>query len=471
MSPVVPERPWESLPAKVVPVLRDELDAVADEILAAIAEGVPDYAQPFEGAFGRNIRRGVHEALRQFIALIEDPHAGRGTGREVYVELGRGEVRSGRSLDALLSAYRLGARVAWRRYAAAGERAQLSPRTLYLLAESIFAYIDELSGDSIEGYASEQAAAAGAQQRRRQRLARLLIQDPPAAPAAIEEAAADAGWALPAALTVTVVHEAEPDRLAMRTATDVLVGPAPRRSASAAPADGGDADRGDAGTDVLVVVPDPDGPGRRAELETAVRDHWAASGPAVSWPEAPLSYGRADRLLRLALRDMPDGVASLLHADAHPPSAASSGAAPAAAARPGASSGPASGAAPPHARSPGPATELSPAPRLLRADEHGLALLLGSDRQLALDVAEHALAPLVEEGERSRERLAETLAAWLRHRGRTAEVARALHVHPQTVRYRLGRLRDLFGDQLEDPDARFELEVALRLAPRLAPDA
>ena len=35
-------------------------------------------------------------------------------------------------------------------------------------------------------------------------------------------------------------------------------------------------------------------------------------------------------------------------------------------------------------------------------------------------------------------------------------------MHPQTVRYRLGRLRELFGDALEDPDARFELELVLR---------
>jgi DNA-binding PucR family transcriptional regulator len=39
------------------------------------------------------------------------------------------------------------------------------------------------------------------------------------------------------------------------------------------------------------------------------------------------------------------------------------------------------------------------------------------------------------------------------------EVARAIHVHPQTVRYRLNQLRDLFGD---DPDTRFELMVVTR---------
>ena len=47
------------------------------------------------------------------------------------------------------------------------------------------------------------------------------------------------------------------------------------------------------------------------------------------------------------------------------------------------------------------------------------------------------------------------------------DVAQALHVHPQTVRYRLAQLREAFGDDLDDPDARFELELALR-ARRLA---
>ncbi|RUQ43324.1 PucR family transcriptional regulator, partial [Micrococcus sp. HSID17228] len=37
-----------------------------------------------------------------------------------------------------------------------------------------------------------------------------------------------------------------------------------------------------------------------------------------------------------------------------------------------------------------------------------------------------------------------------------------LGVHPQTVGYRVGRLRELFGEALEDPDARFDLEIVLR---------
>ena len=51
---------------------------------------------------------------------------------------------------------------------------------------------------------------------------------------------------------------------------------------------------------------------------------------------------------------------------------------------------------------------------------------------------------------------------WLRAEGHRPTVARELGVHPQTVRYRTVQLRELLGDQLDDPDARFELELALR---------
>jgi DNA-binding PucR family transcriptional regulator len=94
--------------------------------------------------------------------------------------------------------------------------------------------------------------------------------------------------------------------------------------------------------------------------------------------------------------------------------------------------------------------------------DHLPALLLRSDERLATDLAADLLAPLSAETPASAEKLTATLAAWLDHQGRIEAVARLLDVHPQTVRYRLGRLRDLFGDQLDDPDGRFALAVALR---------
>jgi DNA-binding PucR family transcriptional regulator len=52
---------------------------------------------------------------------------------------------------------------------------------------------------------------------------------------------------------------------------------------------------------------------------------------------------------------------------------------------------------------------------------------------------------------------------WLAEQGRLGQVAARLSVHPQTVRYRTARLRELFGAALEDPDGRFWLELALRV--------
>ena len=65
--------PWRALPAEIADVIEPELDATTDEILATIAREVPDYARPLEGSFGRGVRTGVTEALRQFVELIRSP--------------------------------------------------------------------------------------------------------------------------------------------------------------------------------------------------------------------------------------------------------------------------------------------------------------------------------------------------------------------------------------------------------------
>jgi hypothetical protein len=386
-----------TLPPDAADALRPVLPGLADDIIAAISAEVPDYARPMEGRFGEVTRFGVEVALSRFVDLLVGAAREGAATRETYIKLGRGEFRAGRSLDALLAAYRVGARVAWRRFVEAGTRGGLAPHALYDLGEAIFAYIDEISAESVEGYAEEQSAAAGETQRRRRRLLRLLAQDPPAEQEAVRTAAQTAGWALPRLVAAVVAgedeHEDHSDAVAARLARRLGEG-------AVGAAVGGLA---------VVMLPDPEGPGRRRALESALAGAPAALGPAVTWPDAGVSVRRAAAAFRL---------------------------------EPASTSG----------------------ESLIVADDHLPALLLAAEPALASDLARTRLAPLDGLAEGPRERLEATLRAWLDRPGQVQAVAAALEVHPQTVRYRLKQLRELFGSRLEDPDARFELSLALRAA-------
>src|SRR4029077_9198903 len=132
-----------------------------------------EYRRPMNGAFGRAVRIGVERALERF---IEDDDR---RGRRVYFELVRGGVSQGRRRDARLSAYRIGARLAWRRFVDAGREAGVPPEELYTLGESIFEYMDARAAESTGGYAAEQSAAPGEAARLRRQLVRMVIADPP----------------------------------------------------------------------------------------------------------------------------------------------------------------------------------------------------------------------------------------------------------------------------------------------------
>src|SRR4051812_47457654 len=155
------------LPPESADALRPVLPGLADDIIAAISAEVPDYARPMEGRFGEVTRFAIEVALNRFVDLLVGEEHDDASTRETYVKLGAGEFRNGRSLDALLAAYRVGARLAWRRFVDAGTDSGLPPQALYDLGEAIFAYIDEISAGSVEGYAEEQSAAAGGEPRGR----------------------------------------------------------------------------------------------------------------------------------------------------------------------------------------------------------------------------------------------------------------------------------------------------------------
>jgi hypothetical protein len=251
------------LPPPVAAALQAELPVLAEEVLAAIATEVPAYARPLEGAFGQGVRRGVQIALSHFLELTEgDPDASPQLGRDVYVELGRGEVRSGRPLETLLTAYRVGARVSWGRLAEVGLRAGLDGRSLAGLAGAVFAYIDELSAASAQGYAAEQSVRAGDRDRRLRALAIALVSGAPAAQ--LEAAAAEAGWAPPATLCPVLVDGEGAVGLAGRWDERSLVAEEQEDEA-------------------LLLLPDVDGPGRVAALGQLLAGRAAVIGLPAPW--------------------------------------------------------------------------------------------------------------------------------------------------------------------------------------------
>jgi len=69
-----------------------------------------------------------------------------------------------------------------------------------------------------------------------------------------------------------------------------------------------------------------------------------------------------------------------------------------------------------------------------------------------------ALAPLEPE---DREEALRTLDAYFSHPGNVSQAARQVHVHPNTFRYRLAKVADLLGVDLDDRDARLLLEIEL----------
>lgn len=379
-------RPWSALPRELGELLATGLDDVVDDVISAVRSDVAEYRRPLEGTFGTGVRVGVAVALGRFLELpgTAEP-ALSPDDREVYVELGRGEVRQGRTMASLLAAYRTGARVALRRFAADSATAGLDAELLLPLAESIFLYIDELSAASVEGYAQAQTARAGEVERTRaELLARVLAGG--ADRTSLGDLAGRAGWRLPAEVVVAVVPASAAAGLALRLGDGALV-----------------AERAESH---VAVVPAPARPADRAQLRRALGQTTAHIGLPVPLDRAPVSLRTAE----LAAAAVP----------------------------------------------------ATPLQGVVWADEHVPALLLRRDPDLTGHLVTTLLAPLDAVREGTRDRLAETLLAWLAHRGERARIAAELHVHPQTVGYRLTQLRELFGEALDDPDRRFALELALR---------
>ncbi|MEU7760864.1 PucR family transcriptional regulator [Micromonospora aurantiaca (nom. illeg.)] len=388
-----------NLDAGMAATLRGRLPVVAERTVSAITAEVPDYSGALTGAMRAKIENAVRIALGTFLQLIEgtqafDPSTPLAPALEAAYALGSGEARSGRSMDALLAAYRVGARVAWREVSTTTVRSGLAAETVAKFAELMFAYIDELSAASVAGHADELASAGRMRRRSLERLTQQLLAGEPEE--SLRRSAERADWPPPQTLTVVLLP-----RRHLR-AVLALLSPYTLESGEDLPG------MNPVEELAVLLVPDMHG-GRRRQLTRLLHGHRAVLGPARPWHRVAASYQRATRALALDLGE----------ADAGP----------------------------------------------VDTERHLATLLLSMDPEALADLRAQALAPLAALPPATAQRLAETLRSWLLHQGRRDEVAADLFVHPQTVRYRMGKLRELFGDRLHDPATVLDLTIALAVPP------
>jgi hypothetical protein len=393
LTPATRETPnqlWSLLPRELAALFRPRVTDVATEVLQEINRSIPVYDRPREGTFGKALAFGVQQAIQQFVDRLADPDAPQDDRKALFRNLGRHELVNGRNLDVLQSAYRIGARVAWRRMARLGQQAGVPVGTLGVLAEAVFVYMDELSALSIEGYTTAQAREAGTLERRRRRLLKMLLSQPAGPAEAIAAAATAARWVVPEHVFMVALEPLDAARPPRAPELDgqILVdleGSAP-----------------------CLLVPDTD-VRNLGELESGRTGWRSAVGPRTPLPEAARSLQWARAALTLVHNGVLDDV---------------------------------------------PVTWCG---------DHLLALWLFSDTSLADRLADKVLRPLSALPPTARGRLSQTLLAWLKTRGNAVAMGDLLGLHPQTVRNRMRQLEHLFGQRLADPNARFEMELALRV--------
>jgi hypothetical protein len=371
-----PARPWRAVPLSVAESLRPALPAAIEHVIATVTEEVPAYSVSDERV-ASTLRRGVGLALERLLDLMGTDAQALDGSATVYEQIGAGEYRAGRGLEDLLTAYRIGARASWQSMSRAGVAAGVSPAEVALLAEAVFAYIDELSAASLAGYAREQLADAGRREQVRSELVNRVLAGE-SGTERVAQLAEGVGWALPDSVQAVV----------------------PRSGSLPAIVPGGLVGRTPQGP--VALVGGAVSPALRAWLARA--DEPMAVGLSVPLADAARSAAQARAVARL------------------------------------------------------------PIPGSLLASEHLADLVIGADPALGRILRDQALAGFAEVPASRRQPLLDTLRSWLLHAGNRAEVGADLHVHPQTVSYRMDRVRELVGDQLDDPHRRWELLLALMIA-------
>ncbi|GAA2805368.1 PucR family transcriptional regulator [Crossiella cryophila] len=330
------------------------------------------------------LREGARLLIELFISGIRDGRPPGPERLEVCWSLGRRLCHHRVAVEVVRCCLAVATKVVWQHVAAVNAGRHLDSAALARLGVQVLDYMDEVATEVVTAYKETAARISDRQRCRRQQLLEAVLTEDFAGSALVRELAERNDWPLPS--TIAAVALADPGvgqhRLLMLP-PDVLIDVDRRRP--------------------VLLVPDPDGPGRAALLARTLRGWTAAVGPTVSLHQAGQSLGWARDLLAVTTVD-----AGLVH-----------------------------------------------------CTDHLSTLMLLRDKDLARLLVRTRLAPLLALRADKQELLAETLSHWLRSGQDTESVAARLYVHAQTVRNRIRQLRVLFGPALVEPRARLELMMAL----------
>jgi hypothetical protein len=182
-------------------VLPAELPQIAREISRRIQTEIPDYHWAADAEHVRMLRESTEKAVLTFVTQIFRTGELTAEAEEFFRSRGRIEASEGRSLEALLAAFRLGSLVAWRRLVAATERDPLPSDVVGRLGDLLFTFADRLAHLAGEGFADADNDV-DAHARVRTRLARLILGQPGVAVDAVADLAARVGWTVPERVVV-----------------------------------------------------------------------------------------------------------------------------------------------------------------------------------------------------------------------------------------------------------------------------
>jgi hypothetical protein len=377
--------------------LMDRLPELLREVGDLLRHDWPDYAQFLDDSgpavaeagsvFVRRLLDVARQGLRPSASPLTQVAPSVVEADVVFGQIGRMQWQRGHELTELLTAYQVGAQAAWRHVSGTALERRLPPEVLSALAEAVFVFVNQLSSASAHGYVLEQSESSAARERLRRELSDLLLSDR-SDTAALQQAAARAGWSLPARAAVILVDPSDPDGRAVVERLDARCLPVRRDRLFGA------------------IVPDPTDRRLRERATRALRGAHAVVGHPVPLPLLPASTQVAEIALDLRRRGLVEGDPVF-------------------------------------------------------AGDHLDVVIAHRDERLMSVLRGQVLHPLDGLPAARRAQLVETLAAWLRAMGDRREVAEQLHIHPQTVRYRLRQLRSVFGDELDSPDSRATMFLAL----------